>query len=304
MDISVIIVSYNVKEYIISCIHSIYKHSISKYRFEIIVVDNNSIDGSVAKIKKEFPEVVLIKNNNNIGFSRAVNQGARKSKAKYLFILNPDTLLLEDSLFKLKSEIENIDQFSAIGPCLVSENGYNQQSFWRDPTLINTIISISHLDYLNRIKNYKTKKIDNTSIVDSISGGAFFLQRKIFNKLKGFDENLFWMEDIDFCIRLRKIGNHIYYSPKTKIVHYSGKSVESNYKIAISNQLISKIKFFKTHHSKMSAIIILFFVLIISLIKSALLFIVSPFSRVYRKKLIAYLYTIRSILFLEKGLIF
>ena len=76
MDISVIIVNYNVKEYIISCIHSIYKHSKSNYSFEIVVVDNNSKDGSAERIKKDFPKVKLIENNYNAGFSKAVNQGS------------------------------------------------------------------------------------------------------------------------------------------------------------------------------------------------------------------------------------
>ena len=129
MDISVIIVSYNVKEYIISCIESIYKHSKSNYNFEIIVVDNNSKDESVNSIKKEFPEISFIKNDYNAGFSKAVNQGAKISKGKFLFILNPDTLFIEDSLFKILNEAQNKEKLGAIGPALISLNEKTQQSF-------------------------------------------------------------------------------------------------------------------------------------------------------------------------------
>lgn len=300
MDISLVIVSYNVEEYIISCIQSIYKHSKSNYSFEIVVVDNNSQDGTVNRLKKEFPKIALIENDYNAGFSIAANQGVKKCQGKYLLILNPDTLFVEDCLAQLIRVAQNQKNLGVIGPALISEKGNIQQSYWRYPSMLNTILSISHLDFINYYKNYKNKKFNDISKVDTISGGAFFLPKKVFIKLNGFNENLFWMEDIDFCIRLKEIGCNTYYFPLTKIIHFIGKSAEKNYKISISNQLISKIKFFKTHHSKFTAFIILCFIFIISIIKSALLLIVSPFSSIYRKKFVAYTYTIRSICYLLK----
>ena len=296
MDISIVIVSYNVKEYIISCIQSIYKHSGTDLSFEIIVVDNNSHDGSKEKLKKEFSKVSLIENNYNAGFSIAVNQGVRKSLGKYLFILNPDTLFIEDSLGKLMKEAQNRYKLGVIGPALISEKGTIHQSYWKDPSLINTILSIYHLDFINYRKNYKNIKFDKILNVDSISGGAFFIEKNVFNQLSGFDNNLFWMEDIDLCIRLRKLGYNNYYFPFTKIIHFIGKSVDKNYKVAISNQLISKIKFFYTHHSKFEAFIVLCFILNISIIKLVTMLVIAPFSKIYRKKSVAYLYTIFSIL--------
>ncbi len=91
IDISVIIVNYNVKEYIISCIESIYKNAPPKNSFEIIVVDNNSIDNSVKSIRINFPDILIIENEQNYGFSNGVNQAAKKAKGNFLFILNPDT---------------------------------------------------------------------------------------------------------------------------------------------------------------------------------------------------------------------
>ncbi len=295
MDISIIIVSYNVKEYIISCVESIYKHSKSNHSFEIVVVDNNSKDGTTNSLVKEFPKISLIKNKYNVGFSIAANQGVKLCQGKYIFILNPDTLLIEDALGKLINAAKNQKELGAIGPALVDDSGAFQQSFWRNPSIINTLLSIFHLDLLNYKKNYKDKRFNIISDVETISGAALFLPRIIFNKLNGFNEKLFWMEDVDLCFRLNQLGYKTYYLPLTKIIHFSGKSAETNYKVAISNQLLSKIKFFRIHHSKLSASIILFSVLLISLVKSILLLFISPFSSLYRRKMVAYLYTIRSV---------
>ncbi len=296
MDISIVIVNYNVKEYIISCIQSIYKHSKSNFKFEIIVVDNNSKDGSCEEIKKEFAKIILIKNNINLGFSRAVNQGVKKCKGNYLLILNPDTLFVEDSIKKLFNDVKNLDELGVIGPKLISIDNITQQSFWKKPTIINTLLSITYLDFFNFNKNYKSIKFDKILKVDSISGCGFFLKREVFDRLNGFNENLFWMEDIDFCVRLKKIGYNVYYSPFTKIIHYGGKSAKTNYSTAISNQLISKIKYFEFHHSKLGMLTILLSIIFLSIIKSIYFSLLYPVSDVYKKKLAAYLYTLRSII--------
>ncbi len=296
MDISIIIVSYNVKEYIVSCIQSIYKHSKSNYSFEIVVVDNNSKDETIESLNKNFPNISLIKNNFNAGFSAGVNSGVAICKGKYILVLNPDTMFVEDTISMLINATKNQKRLGAIGPALINENGNIQQSFWGNPSIMNTLLSIFYLDFLNYKKNYKNKRLNDISTVETISGAAFFLSKKIFNELNGLNEKLFWMEDIDFSIRLNKAGYKTYYLPSTKIIHFSGKSAEKNYKVAISNQLLSKIKFFKIHHSKLSASVILFSVLLVSLIKSIIIFFISPFSKIYRKKLGAYLYTIRSLL--------
>ena len=103
IDISIIIVNYNVKEYIIDCIQSIKRWTPEKISYEIIVIDNKSEDGSVWALTSKFPEITIIKNKQNIGFSRAINQGAELAQGAHLFFLNPDTLLIEDSLTKLVS---------------------------------------------------------------------------------------------------------------------------------------------------------------------------------------------------------
>ena len=295
-DISIIIVNYKVKEYIIPCIESIYKHTSKSLRYEILVIDNNSNDGSIDAIKSQFSEVKIYENTENIGFSKAVNQGAETAIGKYIFILNPDTKLIEDSISILFTFLEKNETVAVVGPALVTESGIKQQSYWKEPTLINTILSIYHLDFLNYKKNYRNEIGDKTILVDSISGGAFFVQKDVFQNLNGYHPNLFWMEDIDFCTKVRKLDNKIIYYPETKIIHYGGKSAEKDLHIAISNQLLSKIKYFKLHHSGIETIILTVAILFIALIKSILFLIVFPLGSNYRKKMIGYLSVIKGIL--------
>ena len=295
-DISIIIVNYKVKEYIIPCIESIYKHTSKSLRYEILVIDNNSNDGSIDAIKSQFSEVKIYENTENIGFSKAVNQGAETAIGKYIFILNPDTKLIEDSISILFTFLEKNETVAVVGPAIVTESGIKQQSYWKEPTLINTILSIYHLDFLNYKKNYRNEIGDKTILVDSISGGAFFVQKDVFQNLNGYHPNLFWMEDIDFCTKVRKLDNKIIYYPETKIIHYGGKSAEKDLHIAISNQLLSKIKYFKLHHSGIETIILTVAILFIALIKSILFLIVFPLGSKYRKKMIGYLSVIKGIL--------
>ncbi len=296
MDISVIIVNYNVKEYIISCIESIIKHTDDKYKFEIIVIDNNSKDGSCDEVEKTFNKIKIIKNKYNFGYSFAVNQGARIAKGNYMLILNPDTLFIEDSLSKLISEAKTLDKLGAIGPKLVCGDGKFIQSFWKKPTLLSTMLGLFHLDFLNSQKNYKSKVFSNVSRVETLSGGAMFMERTLFNNLNGLNENLFWMEDIDLCVRLEEKGYHVFYLPSTSIIHFMGKSSKKNYEVAISNQILSKIKYFNIHHKPFALSIIYFSALIAILMKIILFLFFSIFSKSARIKLSAYYSTLVKIL--------
>jgi len=295
-DISIIIVNYKVKEYIIPCIESIKKQTSKSLSYEILVIDNNSNDGSIEAIKSQFHDVKIYRNKKNIGFSKAVNQGSEKTTGRYLFILNPDTKLIEDTVSDLYALLEKHRTMAIVGPSLVTKSGYKQQSFWKNPTLINTILSIYHLDFFNLIKNYKYKNHNKLLSVDAVSGGAFLVRKKIFQKVKGFNNNLFWMEDMDLCKRVKNVGFEIIYYPKTKIIHHGGKSVEKNWRVAISNQLLSKIKYFKMYHSGMETFILKAAILIIAMIKLIIFISLSPFGTSYKMKKRGYFVVVKAIL--------
>ena len=295
IDISIVIVNYNVKDYVIPCIESIFQFQ-SKLSIELIVVDNNSQDGSVEIIQNKFPDINLIKNNKNIGFSKGINQGVQFANGKYLLILNPDTYLLNNILSILFEYMEMNQNIAVTGPLLMSEKNQIQQSYWKKPTLINTLLSISHLDFLNNFKNYKSDKLINPLEVESISGCAFFVKTSVFNSISGFDPNLFWMEDVDFCTRILKKDYKICLIPEAKIIHYKGKSSEKNWPITIYNQLMSKIKYFNKHYSKFNSNILIIFIFLISCIKSFFLIIMSALDVKYKRKLDGYISVIKQII--------
>lgn len=286
VDISIIIVNYKVKDYIIPCIDSIYQTINDQISFEIIVVDNHSNDGSVEAIQDLFPKVIQLHNNQNKGFSKGVNQGASQANGEFIFILNPDTIIGEKCVESLIKIIQNDSKIGAIGPRMVSEHGHTQLSYWRFPTLLNTLTSLFHLDRWNNHKNYGSQSTDKHVAVDSISGGAILICKSVFNDLMGFDNNLFWMEDIDFCYRAKNNGYHIIYHPETKVIHHQGKSAEKNLQLAIANQLISKIKYFKKHGTHFDQFVLSTGILTVSIIKMIIFFWLSPYKSIYKLKLL------------------
>src|SRR5205085_9045237 len=132
-EISIIIVSYNVKDLLFKCIASIKKFVSSS--FEIIVIDNHSADDTAANVTRQFPEVKLIANNYNAGFPEANNQGLRKAKGNYIFLLNPDTELLEDSVSVLRKYLDSMEKAGVVAPKLLNSDGSVQDSIFRFPKL-------------------------------------------------------------------------------------------------------------------------------------------------------------------------
>ncbi|MBC8344733.1 MAG: glycosyltransferase family 2 protein [Candidatus Marinimicrobia bacterium] len=296
IDISIIIVNYNVKEYIIDCIQSIKMWTPETISYEIIVIDNKSEDGSAVALTSKFPEITIVKNKKNMGFSRAINQGAEMASGSHLFFLNPDTLLIEDSLSILYSFLNQHNNVCIVGPKLINKKGDSQQSFWKFPTLLTTVLEIYHLDFLNKYKNYIFRNKSKYIYADSVSGGAFFLKKSLFIELKGFNDNLFWMEDVDFCKRASTLGYKVCYLSQTKLIHYIGKSSEKNWVVTISNRLLSKIKYFKIHQGWMDVFLLVLSIYLLVILKSIFFIFLSPFGSIYRKKLSGYLVSLKMLI--------
>lgn len=145
LRVSIVIVNYNVKELILTCIRSIYHFHSDPELFEIIVVDNQSIDGSCDAIKAEFPNVILLENTANEGFPKANNQGFSIAKGEFIFMLNPDTEFKENSIEKLVSFLDQNKAVSIVGPGLLNSDGSHQQSVWRYPSLASIFCEMNYL---------------------------------------------------------------------------------------------------------------------------------------------------------------
>lgn len=292
MDVSVIIVNYNVKDLVLQALKSIYTYTRPSIDLEVIVVDNASSDGSVEAINAAFPKTKIIQNFSNNGFPAANNQGFTKATGKYIFMLNPDTELLSDTIGTLYDYLEQNQDVSLIAPKLLNTDRSHQISAWRFPTIKSIFAEMYYLHFLLKEKNYRDKDYNEVFDADSFSGAALFFSKKLLDKIGWLDESMFWIEDIDFCYRIHQSKGIMRYIPYSPLVHHSGRSAKKSYVISISNQIFNKIKFYKKHHSQAQTNIIKTISFIHVLQKIILFSFLSPFSQTARLKRKAYVYTL------------
>ncbi len=232
-DISIIIVNYNVKEFVKNLLYSLHKALIN-YNSEIIVIDNASSDGSVEDIKEKFPYVKVIANKENIGFGKANNQGLEIAEGNYIVLLNPDTIVREDTFSKL---IEFVDKNSKVGMAtckVLNPDGTLQlacrRGFPGPWTSFTKITGLSKLFPKSKLfARYNLTYLDEnkTSEVDAISGSFMFFTREVYKKVGGFDPQFFmYGEDLDLCYRVQQAGYKVCYIPDTEIIHYKGESTK------------------------------------------------------------------------------
>lgn len=226
LDLSIIIVNWNTKELLNDCILSIRKWA-GAVTYEVIIVDNASYDGSSIFIEEKFPDVKLIKNTVNKGFAAACNEGAKNTDGRYLFFLNPDTLLTENCLEKLVEFSDKQIWFGALGPQLIGREGRIQNSVRKFPTITglltkNTIIG-KIIPLLGKNKLACTLSQDKASSVEQVSGAALLIKKDIWRDVGGMDERFFmFYEEVDLCRRLKDLGYNIYYIPQVQIIHKGG----------------------------------------------------------------------------------
>ena len=230
-NISIIIVSWNVKNYLRECIISIYKAS-GGVSLEVIVVDNASTDYSAEMIIREFPKVRLVRDDRNLGFSRANNQAIKLSHGKYILFLNPDTVIIDKSIDMLHSFIENHNEVIVVGPMILNADGktIQYQCARTFPTLWREFCGLSEISiHLKNIPSFSYINLDywdhkDSKYIDLISGACMMCRKEIVEKINLFDEDYFlYADDVDFCFRMREHGL-IYYLAEAKIIHYGGQS--------------------------------------------------------------------------------
>jgi GT2 family glycosyltransferase len=233
LDLTIIIVNYNVKEFLQNLIHSIEKASININK-EIIIVDNASDDGSTEFVRERFPQIKLIANDKNYGFGKANNIGLNEARGEYILLINPDTLVAEDTLEKMLEFFKANPEAGLAGCKILNPDGTLQlacrRSFpgpWTSFTKVTGLSSIFpkskifaryNLTYLNENQSYE---------VDAISGSFMMMRRKVFENVGGFDEQFFmYGEDLDLCYRIQKAGYKVFYVHTAKIIHYKGESTK------------------------------------------------------------------------------
>jgi GT2 family glycosyltransferase len=235
LTLSIIIVTWNTCEITRACLQSIREH-VTGVEYEVIVVDNASSDGSVGMIQSEFPEARLIPNEENVGFGRANNQAMRVARGRFLFLLNSDTLIPDDSVERLVSFMEGDSQIGVAGCKLLFEDGSLQSSCSRFPSI--KLALIEDLMLYKLLSRRKQGEVllggywphDHVRDVEAVWGAVMLIRREVFEQTKGFDESMFmYGEDLEWCMRVGDLGWRITFTPDCSIVHLNHKSSEIMY---------------------------------------------------------------------------
>jgi len=230
MTVSVIIVSWNVRDLLKKCLESINK-TMSGIEHEVFVVDNNSSDESAEMVKREFPNVNLIENHANMGFAHACNQALKISQGRYLLLLNPDTELIDTSVTKIIKEMDKVPE-CGIGGCTIKNvDGSIQPSIRKFPDLLSHILILLKVHnfkpdigplrtYYQKDFNYQTM-----SAVDQVMGAFFMIKKKLLEEIGLLDESFYiWYEEVDYCRRAAAKKYKTYYFPQAEVIHQKGKS--------------------------------------------------------------------------------
>ncbi|NND76800.1 MAG: glycosyltransferase [Flavobacteriales bacterium] len=267
MKLSVIIVNYNVKHFLEQCLNSV-RIAMKNIHGEVYVVDNASVDGSMQMVKTKFPEVKRIENLKNVGFSMANNQAMKVATGEYVLLLNPDTLVEEDTFKKVVSFMDEHPDAGGLGVKMIDGKGNflpeSKRGLPAPSVAFYKIFGLSSLfSRSKKFNQYHLGHLDNdkTHEIDILSGAFMLMRKEALDKVGLLDEAFFmYGEDIDLSYRLQLGGFKNYYFPETKIIHYKGESTKKgslNYVFVFYNAMVI---FAKKHFSKSNARLFSFFI--------------------------------------------
>ena len=279
VDLSVVIVSWNVRDLLRRCIQSMVTEAelssdgsayrIGGWTVEILVVDNASVDGSSEMVRDEFPPVHLVVNDENRGFTAANNQGLARSRGRYLLLLNPDTEIVGDALTTMLRYAEANSEVGALGARLLNPDGSIQSSRRRFPTFATALVESTVVQEWwqdNRIlRRYYMADTPDDAIqrVDWVVGACLLVRRQAFEQVGGLDEGFFmYSEELDWCWRIKAAGWEIVYLPTASIIHHEGKSSEQVVAARHVYFQSSKVRYFRKHHGAFQAEALRWFLLL------------------------------------------
>ncbi len=254
MDISFVIVNWNTRSLLMDCLESIEK-TVAGYVYETFVVDNHSSDGSADAVEKLFGgSVKLIRNNENMGFAHANNQAIKLAKGRYVILLNSDTVLNEKTIGGMVTFLDNNRDAAMTGPRMIGGDGKHQNSYDNFPALTTELLnkSILRLLFPNKFAGKNTKK-DLPFEVDSLIGACISIRAEAIKEVGMFDEDyFFFLEETDWCFRMRKAGWKIFHQPEIEITHLQGQSKKIRPSLSWIEYYRSLYKYFKKNRSGLS----------------------------------------------------
>ena len=257
LDVSVILVNWNTRDILRDCLKSVYEQ-VGFVKFEVIVVDNASTDGSYDMVRNLFPKIMLISNDTNIGYAAAVNQGMRVAKGRYFLILNSDTLICDRAIEKTTVYADDHPQAAVIGCQVYGKREIPQLTSFRFPSALNLFLSVFGLSRIFKKNRFFGRERmqhwlhDTERQVDVVAGVFMLVRREAVDEVGLMDEAYFFLyEETDWCYRFRQAGWKVLFWPGAKIIHVGGggqSRKKVNLKIMVQTQK-SALIFFKKHSS-------------------------------------------------------
>ncbi|OGM05505.1 hypothetical protein A2125_00310, partial [Candidatus Woesebacteria bacterium GWB1_43_5] len=225
MELSIIIVNYNTKKLTLECIESVKKYT-QKLKYELIVVDNGSSDGSATALQK-IGNIKFIQNDKNLGFAGANNQGVKAAKGEFVLLLNSDTLLTANILAPLVAQMRKDRKLGIFSCALNSKDGSTQTTGGFFPSLPKVFAWMFFLDDIPFVGRIMRAYHPNLSFYNSphrldwVTGAFFLTRREVWDKIGYLDEGYFmYVEELDFCFRAKRFGWEVFYDPKHSLIHY------------------------------------------------------------------------------------
>ena len=265
IDLSIVILNWNVCDLLERCLASLRS---DRFTLEIIVVDNASHDGSVTMVQTKYPQVTLIANTQNRGFTGGNNQGIAAAHGRYIMVLNPDTEVIGTALDRLVAYLDEHPAVGAIGPQLLNPDRSVQSSRRRFPTLATAFFESTWLQGLaprRLLTHYYMDDVPATTphAVDWLNGACTVFRREVLDRVGVYDAQNFFMysEELDLCRRVKEAGWQIVYLPEAQIIHYVGKSSEQVVAARHIYFQTSKVHYFRKWHGSFQANILRLFLL-------------------------------------------
>jgi N-acetylglucosaminyl-diphospho-decaprenol L-rhamnosyltransferase len=265
VDLSIVILNWNVRDLLDPCLASIRS---DRYAFQIIVVDNASSDDSVKMVRTKYPQVTLIANSINRGFTGGNNQGLEAARGRYVCVLNPDTEIVDAALDQLVAYLDDQPEVGAIGPQLLNPDGSIQSSRRRFPTVATAFFESTWLQGLaprSWLRHYYLDDVSPavTQQVDWLNGACTIFRRSVLDQVGVYDEQNFFMysEELDLCRRIKQAGWQIVYLPEAKVIHHAGRSSDQVVAARHIYFQTSKVHYFRKYHGRFIAEMLRIFLL-------------------------------------------